>query len=161
MKRALVESPYSGTPEQIIQHTRYAHAVMLDCLRREESPYFSHLLLTQVLDDSNEADRRLGMRAGFMWLMVADIVIVAGDLGISSGMQIGIDIAKGWGKPIEYRNIQNWEALVPSYEAVVQQKKEAAILSREAVPQNEIDEMIRRTANGLTDSYSSSPIFKG
>lgn len=40
---------------------------MLDALDRGEAPYASHLLYTQMLDDTIPAERELGIKAGFAW----------------------------------------------------------------------------------------------
>ena len=38
-----------------------ARRAMLDCLKRGEAPFASHLLYTQALDDSDAAHRKLGI----------------------------------------------------------------------------------------------------
>lgn len=89
----------------------YARAALRDCLLRGESPYASHLLYTQagVLDDTIEADRNLGIDAGFAWRGVAELTVVYADLGISKGMQAGIDNALRHGRAVEYRSIVGWQ----------------------------------------------------
>lgn len=110
MKRVIVESPFGApTPIGVAQNIAYARAAMRDCLKRGEAPYASHLLYTQfgVLDDKVPADRELGMRAGWAWSRGpgVDGVRVYADLGISPGMQAGIDVAKSVGLEIEERHL--------------------------------------------------------
>jgi hypothetical protein len=78
---------------------------MVDCLRRKEAPYASHLLMTQVLDDLVLEARTLGMQCGFLWAEVADIIAVYRDLGISEGMKAGIEQHDRRHVPVEYRNL--------------------------------------------------------
>lgn len=104
MRRVIVESPYAG---DVARNVAYAQLCLADCLKRGEAPFASHLLYTQpnVLDDTVPEQRKLGIEAGFVWGEVAEAVVVYQDLGISSGMQAGIDRASRQGLPIEYRNI--------------------------------------------------------
>lgn len=46
-----------------LRNVYYARAAMLDCLRRDEAPFLSHLLYTQVLDDDVPEERALGIEA--------------------------------------------------------------------------------------------------
>ena len=87
---------------------------MHDCLCRGESPYASHALYTQpgVLCDEDELERKLGIEAGFAWRHVAEKTVVYSDLGVSKGMEYGIEDAHTHGRPIEYRTLgPNWETL--------------------------------------------------
>jgi len=104
MKRVILESPYAGDIEKNIE---YGRACLRDSIMRGEAPIASHLLLTQpkVLDDSNPAERKVGIEAGLAWCEVSDGTVVYEDYGISKGMQFGIDKATTSGKPIEYRRI--------------------------------------------------------
>lgn len=102
MKRVVIESPLAG---DFRQNVRYARFCGLDCIRRGEAPYASHLMLTQFLDDASPEDRKIGMEAGFAWGEVGELVVVYQDLGISSGMQAGMQRALERGLPIEYRNL--------------------------------------------------------
>ena len=100
----IVESPYAGDIEA---NEAYARAAMRDCLLLGDAPYASHLLYTQagVLQDTDKAERKLGMEAGFAWGEKADATIVYSDLGISSGMAAGMDRAAAAGRPIEERHL--------------------------------------------------------
>jgi hypothetical protein len=99
-----LESPYAGDVEK---NVKYARACMKDCLERGEFPFASHLLYTQegVLDDNIEEERELGITAGFAWAVYATKTVVYKDLGISPGMQWGINNAKEHGREIEYRTL--------------------------------------------------------
>jgi hypothetical protein len=102
MKRVLVESPYAG---EVDDNEAYARACLLDCLRRGEAPFASHLLYTQVLDDAKPGERQLGIAAGLVWGACADLVAVYIDRGVSSGMRRGIETATDAGLPIEERRL--------------------------------------------------------
>ncbi len=103
----IVESPYAGDVER---NTRYARAAMADCLARGEAPYASHLLYTQpgVLRDDIRGERELGINAGFAWRSVAERTVVYMDLGMSKGMQAGVDHALSLGHPVEMRTLEGW-----------------------------------------------------
>jgi len=105
----VIESPLSGDRER---NKRYARAAMLDCLRRGEAPYASHLLFDQpgLLDDDVPEQRVAGMLAGFAWGACADLVAVYTDLGISPGMWAGVERAVGAGQSVETRTLPGWEA---------------------------------------------------
>lgn len=100
MRLVIVESPYKGDVET---NVRYARDAMMDSLARSEAPLVSHLLYTQVLNDADPEDRRVGIDAGHAWLGYADLMAVYMDLGISDGMKQGITLAKVVGIPVEYR----------------------------------------------------------
>ncbi len=102
MKRVVIESPLSG---DFARNVRYARLCGLDCIRRGEAPYASHLLMTQFLDDALPDERTVGMEAGFAWGAVGEIVAVYQDLGISGGMKMGIANAERRGQPVEYRTL--------------------------------------------------------
>lgn len=99
----IIESPYSG---DVARNADYAHACLLDSLRRGEAPIASHLLHTQVLDDLRHEERELGIEAGLAWYRVAEKCVVYGDRGISGGMIKGIERAKRFGVLVEFRNIE-------------------------------------------------------
>lgn len=105
----VIESPYAAnTPDRIIANVNYAKAAVRDCLKRGESPYVSHLLLTQVkiLRDEIPEERDLGLKAGWSWYRAAEKSVVYTDRGISDGMKKGIQIANDLKLPIEYRSIE-------------------------------------------------------
>jgi hypothetical protein len=108
MRLVFIESPYAGDVER---NLRYARAAMRDCLTRGEAPFASHCLYTQpgVLDDNVISERALGIGAGQAWGDKADATVVYDDMGVSPGMQYGIDRAIKAGRPIEYRKIPGWK----------------------------------------------------
>lgn len=86
MKKIAIESPYAGDVER---NVRYAKACVRDCLKRGEAPYASHLFFTQdgLLDDTVPEERKLGMEAGKVWEVAAELTVVYTDLGMSGGMK--------------------------------------------------------------------------
>lgn len=109
MIRVIVESPFAGRGEKrIVQEAfnkAYLAACFFDCYKRGESPIASHALGPLALDDTNPEQRKLGIEAGFAWRSVAEKIVVYTDLGISSGMQWGIEAAEKAGAEIEYRTL--------------------------------------------------------
>lgn len=103
----ILESPYAGNVER---NVAYARACMHDCLLRGEAPFASHLLYTQpgVLDDDRPGERSRGIRAGFAWRQLALRTVVYTDLGISEGMQLGIEDARAWGHAVVFRSLPGW-----------------------------------------------------
>lgn len=122
VKTVLVETPYAGDVER---NVRYARACILDCLRRGEAPFASHLLYTQVLDDTKPEERLLGIAAGLALGRRLEATVVYVDLGVSPGMQQGIDDAARHGRSVEFRELAGWRA---------EAKGEAPELEIEATP---------------------------
>ena len=84
----IIESPFKGrTPEEEIKNIEYARKAMRDSLYRGEAPFASHLLYPQMLDDTNEHERRMGIEAGLKIGQLADRTVVYTDRGISPGMK--------------------------------------------------------------------------
>lgn len=104
MQLVIIESPFAGNTEF---NVNYARRCMLDCLQRGEAPYASHLLLTQVLDDTDPAQRKLGIEAGLLWGSKADKTVAYVDYGVSEGMMQGIHRAIMEKRPVEYRCIND------------------------------------------------------
>lgn len=102
MRRIYLESPYAG---DIIQNVDYAIKCIKDCLRRGEAPFASHIFYawSGALDDLVPDERALGIQAGLAWAEAADATVVYMDLGVSPGMQLGIDAAEKAGRPVERR----------------------------------------------------------
>lgn len=103
-----LETPFkSSSQAQRARNVAYARACMRDCLLRDEAPFASHLLYTQpgVLDDDKTHERELGIEAGLALGKLMHKTVVYTDLGISSGMQRGIDRAEIEGRPVEYRTL--------------------------------------------------------
>lgn len=107
-----IESPFAGrSPWRLIRaiqrylNTRYARAALKDSLSRGEFPIASHLLYTQVLDDTEPKERILGITAGLTWNKYADLTVIYFDRGITPGMRQGIEAAKHWQRPVIYRSL--------------------------------------------------------
>lgn len=107
MPLVLIESPYAGDVEKNIA---YARACMRDSLYRGEAPFAMHLLYTQpgILNDAVPEERNWGIEAGLAWGKFAEITAVYSDLGITPGMEIGIQRAIQEGRKIEYRELAGW-----------------------------------------------------
>lgn len=107
MPLVLIESPYAGDLETNIT---YARACMRDSLLRGEAPFAMHLLYTQegILKDEIPEERAWGLEVGFAWGIHAQKSIVYTDLGITPGMEFGIQRAEEEGRPVEYRQISGW-----------------------------------------------------
>lgn len=105
----ILETPYaSNVIGGVAVNARYARACMLDCLRRGEAPFASHLLYTQVLVDALPDHRELGIAAGLAWKPLAVKTVVYTDRGISPGMQRGIAAAASINQPVEHRTLDGW-----------------------------------------------------
>lgn len=100
--RVIIESPLSG---DFPRNQRYARLCAIDCARRGEAPYASHLLCTQFLNDADPEDRKLGMAIGSAWSEAGEKRAVYTDLGVSGGMSAGIEEARYQGQEIEYRTL--------------------------------------------------------
>ena len=101
--RVIIESPYAG--RDVEANVRYARRCLKDSLDRGESPFASHLLYTQVLDDNYKHERQLGMQRAFAWYANADYVAVYTDRGISNGMRAGMSHARSLGLKIHKRQL--------------------------------------------------------
>ena len=106
-KLVIIESPYFVKGDYVATHDniRYAQSCMRDSLERGESPFLSHLLYTQILDDNIPEERTMGIEAGLEWGKVAEVSIVYIDRGISPGMIKGIESARDKGRKIIFRNL--------------------------------------------------------
>ncbi len=107
MKLVIIESPYSGN---VGRNKLYLQACIKDCLRRGESPYASHQMLTEALNDLKPEERDAGIKAGFAFHQVADYSAVYYDFGVSEGMQLGAYNMQHLGRPVLYRKLGGvWE----------------------------------------------------
>lgn len=105
MQLTIIESPYAG---DIDKNVEYAQKCMHDSLLRNEAPYASHLLYTQpnVLDDTILSERARGIRAGFAWKYLPNVLTVFYvDLGWSAGMILALDYCKNNNMPYEERSL--------------------------------------------------------
>jgi hypothetical protein len=107
MRVVLIESPYAGDVDKNI---KYARACMRDSLDRGEAPLAMHLLYTQtgILNDAVPEERDWGIAAGMAWGKYAEITAVYSNLGITPGMEIGIQRAIQEARKIEYRELAGW-----------------------------------------------------
>jgi hypothetical protein len=101
----LIESPFSGEVER---NVAYAKAAMRDSLGRGEAPFVMHLHYPLVLDDTDPVQRAQGIACGLAWGTKAHLTAVYIDLGISSGMRIGITQARLDQRPVEPRVVPGW-----------------------------------------------------
>jgi hypothetical protein len=110
MRRIVIETPFAG---DVKRNLRYLRACLRDSLLRGEAPFASHAIYTQpgVLDDDKPDDRSLGMKAGWAWMKAAEAVAVYRDLGVTSGMEKGMETAREiFQIPVENRWIgADWE----------------------------------------------------
>lgn len=102
MIRVVIESPLAG---DFTRNLHYARLCALDCVRRGEAPYASHLFFTQFLDDARPSERETGIAAGLVWGELADMCVVYNDLGVTDGMNRGIDAAGKRGQLIQFRSL--------------------------------------------------------
>jgi hypothetical protein len=108
-KLVYIESPFAG---EVGLNIEYARACMADSLSRGEFPFASHLLYTQkgILDDDIPEERKKGMEAGFAFAEKCDLSAVYTDLGISGGMQEGVERAREFGREVVYRGLPREQA---------------------------------------------------
>ena len=102
MTRVIIESPYSG---DVKRNVKYARMCLLDSLNRGEAPIASHLLYTQVLDDTIPEQRTIGINAGLEWLKLAEKHVFYIDHGYSEGMLYAFGLSLRSGIEIEERKI--------------------------------------------------------
>lgn len=100
MKLVIIESPYAG---DIAANLCYLHRCMIHSIQRLESPFASHIIYPQILDDTKPEERRLGMELGFAWLGRADLQAFYTDLGWSNGMIEAYKVGRGLNKAFEIR----------------------------------------------------------
>jgi hypothetical protein len=113
MRRVVLESPYAG---DVTRNVTYARLCLADSLARGEAPIASHLLHTQILDDTDAPQRTQGIAAGHAWIPWADAVVVYRDLGESPGMRAGVQMAEQFGVPVEGRFLYGADgAQLPPY----------------------------------------------
>ena len=102
----ILESPYAG---QAQRNKAYLQLCIRDCISRGESPFCSHQLFTDALDDLLPEERAQSIEAGLVWGRFAQRSVVYTDFGISSGMQHGIARADEEQRPVEYRKLPNFD----------------------------------------------------
>lgn len=100
IKLVVLESPYAGA---INDNVAYARRCLKDCALRGESAQASHLLFTQVLDDTKPDERALGIALGLAWRAVAEYSVFYTDRGWSNGMKAALNSAIAEGRPYKLR----------------------------------------------------------
>ena len=96
MKLVYIASPYAG---DVQANTEAAKGYCRAALEEGVVPIAPHLLYPQFLEDSDPAERNLGLRAGLELLARCDELWVCGP-EISPGMSREIQFAQGLGIPI-------------------------------------------------------------
>ncbi len=104
LRNVIIESPFAGDTEN---NLKYARAAALDCVRRGENPFASHLFYTQFLDDNSPEQRELGIKMGFERWQQADEIIFYVDLGMSPGMKEALARALMEDKPFQKRYLRD------------------------------------------------------
>lgn len=99
----IVESPFAGDIEG---NRQYAIEACLDCFRRSEIPFASHLIYPQMLDELEQSQRNLGIHAGYAFWKVASKIVFYIDRGMSSGMQVAKERAIFMNIPYEERRLE-------------------------------------------------------
>ena len=95
MKTVCIESPLSG---DFARNIKYARMALRYCLDHGVSPFASHLLYTQVLNDEVMVHRELGMAAGFAMGDLCDERWFFTDFGMSTGMLMAQRRARDMGQ---------------------------------------------------------------
>jgi len=104
MQRVIIETPYGKNPRFF---SKYAKDCMKDSFDRNEAPLASHVLYatSDVLSENIKQQRELGIKAGYKWMEIADLVAFYMDYGWSGGMQAAYNYAKQFKKKIQFRSI--------------------------------------------------------
>ena len=96
MKLVYIASPYAG---DVQSNTEAAKGYCRAALEEGAIPISPHLLYPQFLEDSDPAERNLGLKAGLELLARCEELWVCGP-EISPGMSREIQFARGLGLPI-------------------------------------------------------------
>lgn len=83
MKTVAIESPYAG---DTYKNLKYLQRCIRDCLARGETPYASHQMLTDALNDDEPGERAEGIAAGLAMAEQLSERIFFTDYGWSDGM---------------------------------------------------------------------------
>lgn len=110
----IIESPFNAPKQEDLERNiRYARACLRYALHQGAAPFASHLLYTQpgVLCDFVPEERDWGIKAGQCLGDLMNETWVFTDLGISKGMEYGIERAMQWGRLIKHIELgPDWEA---------------------------------------------------
>lgn len=101
---AFISSAYRGQHVfQEREHARIAAALCLLALKQGYSPYASHLLCTQFLDDNRPDHREFGIAAGHKIMSFCNIVLVYQEhAAFSSGVKFDLQLASQLGIPVKF-----------------------------------------------------------
>lgn len=105
-KIVIVESPFAGDMET---NRQYAIRACVDCFRRGEIPFASHLLYPQILDELKPEEREKGIVAGYAFWPAPEtgaVIVFYIDRGMSGGMQRAFGRATHGGWRVEYRHLE-------------------------------------------------------
>lgn len=97
-KLIYIASPYAGDVEGNVAFAKLACRFAID---QGHTPIAVHLLYPQMLEDSDPAERALGLRLGHRVLGSCDELWACGDR-VSSGMEREIEEAKSLGVPVRW-----------------------------------------------------------
>lgn len=95
--RVFICSRYIGDIEHNVQ---VALALCRMAVEADYAPFAPHLLYTRFLDDSDPAERDLGISLGLRFMEACDEVWVYTGDGISSGMRREMEHARKLGMPV-------------------------------------------------------------
>jgi hypothetical protein len=101
-KIVVIESPFAG---DVAANKAYLQRCIRDCLARAESPYASHQMLTEALDDSVPEQRALGIGAGLAFRLLAPNRVFYIDRGWSRGMLAARKLYESELLPFEIRSL--------------------------------------------------------
>lgn len=102
-----IESPYSSKNGRTVEENlEYARACMLDSLNRGEIPVVSHLMWTQVWDDTDPEIRETALMLCKQLRERCGVVAFYTDLGWSNGMIRGESEARTGDVTIHYRKLE-------------------------------------------------------
>lgn len=99
MKRVILESPFAG---DFARNKVYLQLCICWCLAHDLAPFASHQMYTEALDDTNPAERTLGITAGFAWWDAAEEILFFTDFGMSPGMWKAYERCVATQKPYSY-----------------------------------------------------------
>lgn len=106
-----VESPFGSPDAWVVEANKaYARACMRWCLLVGLVPLASHLLYTQMLDDQDPEERRIGIEAGLTVNRHAVCTLAFCDRGLSKGMILGIKRSLSESRPVHSLRLPGWGA---------------------------------------------------
>lgn len=84
---------------------RYAIRAVNDSIGRSEAPLASHAFYYSLLNYNNPIERDIGLHSQMSWIVVADLIAIYIDFGITPAMEAAINVAQAKSRKIEYRSI--------------------------------------------------------